>query len=146
MDNKKCYAYVSSWSHGKGDSGLWVYSFNEETGEITEKGCLDDKTECGVSFADDKRQILYVLDESVDLPGKQGGGGRVLAFRLESDGSGTMISEARTCCPNPSYVTEDSSGKYLLVSNHGGRACVTKILRGEDNKYRPCVEYDDSAV
>lgn len=146
--SKKTFAYVSSWSHGERASGLSLYSYDEETGGFTFIKQIDDKTEFAVSTVDRERNILYIVDESGNLPElRTGGGGRVFAFRIDPEtGDLEQISCVPTWCPNPSYVSMDKTGKYLVVSNHAGRATVTKLIRDGFGKMRGCVEFDDSVV
>lgn len=145
---KKTFAYVSSWSHGEKCSGLSLYSYNEENGAFDFVKQIDNKTEFAVATIDRKRNILYIVDESGDLPElRVGGGGRLFAFQIEPEsGDLKQISCVPTWCPNPSYVSMDKEGKYLVVSNHAGRATVTKLIRDGFGKMRGCVEFDDSVV
>lgn len=145
---EKTFAYVSSWSHGNGTSGLCLYGYDPEKGELSLIRQVDDKTEFSVSTVDHTRGILYVLDESGNLPEfRTSGGGRLFAFRINPEtGDLQQISCVPTYCPNPSYVTLDSTGKYLVVSNHAGRACVTKLMRDAYGKIHLSLEYDDSVV
>lgn len=146
--SQKTFAYVSSWSHGERASGLSLYSYDEETGGFTLIKQIDDKTEFAVSTVDTRRKILYIVDESGNLPElRTGGGGRLFAFRIDpATGDLEQISCVPTWCPNPSYVALDKEGKYLVVSNHAGRAAVTKLVRDAFGKMRGCVEFDDSVV
>lgn len=146
--SEKIFAYVSSWSHGERASGLCLYSYTPENGELSLVRQVDDKTEFSVSTVDRKRGILYILDESGNLPEfRTSGGGRLFAFRIDPEtGDLRQISCVPTYCPNPSYVTLDSTGKYLVVSNHAGRACVTKLIRDAYGKIHLSLEYDDSVV
>lgn len=144
----KTFAYVSSWSHGEKASGLSLYRYDEDSGALDFVKQFDDRTEFAVSTIDRRRNILYILDESGDLPElRTGGGGRVFAFRIDPDsGDLEQISCKPTWCPNPSYVSMDMEGKYLVVSNHSGRATVTRLVRDGFGKMRGCVEFDDSVV
>lgn len=146
--SEKIFAYVSSWSHGERASGLCLYGYDLEKGELSLIKQVDDKTEFSVSTVDHTRGILYVLDESGNLPEfRTSGGGRLFAFRIDPEtGDLQQISCVPTYCPNPSYVTLDSTGKYLVVSNHAGRACVTKLMRDAYGKIHLSLEYDDSVV
>ena len=146
--SEKIFAYVSSWSHGERASGLCLYGYDPEKGELSLIKQVDDKTEFSVSTVDHTRGILYILDESGNLPEfRTSGGGRLFAFRIDPEtGDLQQISCVPTYCPNPSYVTLDSTGTYLVVSNHAGRACVTKLTRDAYGKIHLSLEYDDSVV
>ena len=146
--SRKIFAYVSSWSHGERASGLSLYQYHQENGALSLVRRLNDQTEFSVSTVDQERGILYILDESGNLPGfRTSGGGRLFAFRIDPvSGELEQISCVPTYCPNPSYVTVDLCKKYLVVSNHAGRACVTKLVRDAYGKIHLCLEYDDSVV
>lgn len=146
--SKKVFAYVSSWSHGAGTSGLALYDFDVETGAMSFVRQIDDKTEFAVSTIDPKRNILYIVDESGSLPELRiSGGGRLFAFKLDPEsGNAEQISCVPTFCANPSYVSMDKTGNYLVVSNHAGRGTVTKVNRDAFGKFHMSVEFDDSTV
>lgn len=142
------FSYVSSWSHGSGNSGLALYSYNQKNGALSFVKQIDNQTEFAVSTVDTKRNILYIVDESGDLPGlRTSGGGRLFAFKLNPEtGDAEQISCVPTFCANPSYVSMDQTGRYLVVSNHAGRGTVTKVNRDAFGKFHMSVEFDDSTV
>lgn len=147
--SKKCFVYVSSWSHGNGAVGLCQYLFDRESGNLSLVQQLDDKINFGVSCVDEERGVFYILEEGANLPGIHGGGGggRLFAHKIDPEtGSLHEISCVPTYCSNPSYLTMDATRKYMVVSHHTTRACVTKLLRDAYGRFCPYVEHDDPYV
>lgn len=147
----KTFVYISSWaksSDGSGDFGLRGYEFNRETGELRLLETVEGNHLFNVTCFDRRRGILYALNEENELPGlRAGGGGRVFAFRIDpGKGTLTKISCKETWCPSPSYLALDKTGKFVIVSNHGSKAAVTKIGQDPFGNYYPVVEHDDVAV
>lgn len=150
MENKT-FVYVSSWdkaSDGSGNFGLSAYAFQPETGEIQLVETVEPNVLFNVTCIDQKRGILYALNEENELPGlRAGGGGRIFAFRIDPDtGKLTRLCVKETWCPSPSYLSFDQSGKFLIVSNHGSKAAVTKIEQDAYGNYFPVIVHDDAVV
>jgi 6-phosphogluconolactonase (cycloisomerase 2 family) len=142
------YVFISSWAHGKERGGISLYRFCEETGEMTLLKTLDEDKSCAASLVDEKRGVLYVLNECTDLSTmRAGGGGEILAYQLDAKtGDFTRLDSRPTYCPNPTQLALDPTGQYMVVANHGSKGCVTKIQRDENGQYRPVVLFDDSVV
>lgn len=147
----KEYVFISSWPKGgvvPEACGMGQYEFSPATGEMNLLRTLRGTRGLSVTCVDEKRGILYALDERSDLPSMRvGGGGRLFAFRLDpATGETEQISCVPTCCPNPAYLSLDATGRYMVVANHASHSCVTKIARDDSGKYVPVVEFDDSVV
>lgn len=147
----KTFVYISSWdkvSDGSERFGISGYLFQEETGEMQLIGTVEPKALFNVTCFDSKRGILYALNEENDLPGlRGGGGGRIFAFRVDPEsGELTELCRKETWCPSPSYLSLDQSGRFLIVSNHGSKAAVTKIGQDAYGNYYPVIEHDDAVV
>lgn len=147
----KTFVYVSSWSQhsdGSDQYGLSVYAFCKETGEMQWIETVEPRFLFNATHLDKQRGILYALNEENDLPGlRAGGGGRIFVFQIDPDtGKLTLLCIKETWCPSPSYLSLDQSGNFLIVSNHGSKAAVTKIGQDAFGNYFPIVEHDDVAV
>lgn len=147
----KHHVFISSWlklGPVSGVSGLGQYEFDSETGELSLLRVLEDSSDLNVTYFDEKRNILYALEEVADLPEmRAGGGGRIFAFRLDPvTGESELMSSSPTFCPFPSYLSLDPTGCYMVVANHASHSCVTKVGRNAAGKYCPIVEFDDSLV
>lgn len=145
------YVFISSWTKDavlpKG-FGIGQYEFDRETGALKPVRMVNDTNRFSVLHLDQKRNILYTVEETADQPTMRcGGGGSVCAFRFNpATGEGRQISCAPTFCTNPAYLTLDQTGRYLVVAHHATHSYVTKIGRDHLGKYCPVVEFDDSLV
>lgn len=147
----KTFVYISSWdksSDGSDHFGITGYRFDKKTGEMQLVDAVERRVLFNIACFDKNRGIVYALNEENDLPGlRGGGGGRIFAFHVDPDsGKLTELCRKETWCPSPSYLSLDQSGKYLIVSNHGSKAAVTKIGQDAYGNYYPMVEYDDAVV
>ena len=147
---KNTFVYVSGWHFkpGTGEYGISVYKFNAGSGtmELIEK--VETATPFNFTFCDKERGLLYALAECIDLPGlRGGGGGRIFVFKIDKDnGTLTKVDIAETWCPAPCYLALDETKRFMIVSNHSGHSCVTKIGQDAFGKYYPIVEWDDAVV
>lgn len=149
MASEKIFLYISSWNLFGAKSGLGLYSFDAETGNIKFLGMQDDQLSCNVTYVDRKRNLLYVNNEVEHLPftNCQGGGGRVCVYKIEPQtGTLTPFCESPSYGSDPCMLSQDSTGHFLVVANHGGRNCVTKIRKDIFGKYRIYIERDDAGV
>ncbi len=128
--SKKTFAVVG---HAKMSAdlelGISTYEFDEATAKMTPIGTFAKDFRLGAQFFDRSRGILYVVDEFWSLNGRTGGGGRVAAFDFDPE-SGTVRMKNAQCtfAANPSYVTLDKTGKYLIVSHHCTDRFVTRVV------------------
>lgn len=149
--NENTFLYVSSWaqsSNASAEYGLSVYSFCNQTGSMELLQTVEPSVLFNVTCVDRQRGVLYALNEENDLPElRAGGGGRIFAFRIDrATGRLTPLCIRETWCPSPSYLSLDQSGRFLLVSNHGSKAAVTRIEQDAFGNYYPVIIHDDTAV
>lgn len=144
----KQFAVVGNWDFQKREGkGLASYTYDPENAEMTHICTVRDDVSVGHQFVDHERGIIYVTYEERNLRGYWGGGGYVLAFRLDKEtGELTQISDELSLAPLPSYIWLDKSKKYAIVTNHVTSNVVTKVVRNEDGTFSNRVETDDAAV
>lgn len=127
--------------------GVTTYRYDPENGDLEFIETICTESVSGQLYVDTQRKVVYVVDEIGNIKGDLGGGGYVRAFRIDRDsGRLTLISEKRSLCPYPSYITLDTTGKYLLVSHCADHLHVTKIGRLEDGSFTSDTVYDDTAL
>lgn len=150
MNSQKFYVYVSSWEtkKTKGSCGLEMYSFDSGTGTLTHVKNVLNGVSCNMSFVDQKRRVLYVLNETKQLPElRAGGGGRVLSFSLDPvTGIPEELGAVPTFCPAPSFATLDAGGDYMVVSNHSSNSVVCKAVKDAFGEIHLEVLCDDSLI
>jgi 6-phosphogluconolactonase (cycloisomerase 2 family) len=146
MDSK-IYALIGSWSFEKKNKGLSVYRYDPGGAVLDYIATSFFDVSVGQQFVDNERQIVYIVDERDSRRGEVGGGGYVLAIRLESkNGELNLINEKASLASNPSYIWVDKSKKYAVVAHHCGRGYVTKIVKREDGNFGSQTLFDDAAL
>lgn len=147
---KKYYAYVGNWSFEKNPAkgkGITTYEYRIEDGSLHEIRTICPEVAAGQLFLDQEHGILYSNDECGELRGEIGGGGYLLAFRIDpSDGNLTLMNMKKTLSPEPSYLCLDKSGKYLLTCHCSDPFHVTKIVKRGDGTYTNQVFFDDTTL
>lgn len=148
MSNREeLFLYTGNWDHITGSPGIGLYRFSPVSGAVTFLRVLDTELACGSTCLDEERDMLYIANETANLPGRHGGGGRVMGYRLNREtGELNLVCETPTLCPNPSYISLDRTRRYMVVSNHSAFGVVTTVLQDEDGNYYPQVTYDDATV
>lgn len=140
---EKYYALVGHCKMAPGlNLGVSVYDYDPATASMTHVGDFDRGLKVGAQTYDPKTNKVYVVDEFWSLEGKTGGGGHVASFDLcRENGNLTRTSIRRTFGTNPSFLTLDKTGKYLLVTHHCTEHFVTRLVKMAYG-YDAVVEHD----
>ena len=144
----KNFVYISRWNEFVGEPGIALLEINPDNGQLTFVKSVEDKVTCNCTSVDKERNILYITNEVKENPDySKGGGGLVLAYKINPEtGDLDLISRVPACCPCPSYISMDPTGKYLICANHSGYFAVTKAIQKEDGTWGMKIEYDDATV
>ncbi len=145
-DSEPCFAYISSWANFGGRGGLGLYRFDPGRGNLEFVKMLDESISHGMSFADSRRGLLYILNETDTLPEAEldAGGGRIFVYRIDSaTGDLTLLQRCPSYGSNPCAFSLDPTGRFLVVAHHASHDAVTKVRRDTCGKYRIFVEHDD---
>lgn len=137
------YALVGHCKMASGlNLGVGVFRYEPETAEMVPVGRFARALKVGAQTYHPGNNRLYVVDEFWSLEGKTGGGGHVAALEVDkTDGNLHVTGIRRTFATNPSYLTVDKTGKYLLVSHHCTERFVTQMVKTEQG-YDARVAYD----
>lgn len=100
----------------------------------------------GKVHVDTQRRVLYVTDDVASSPGADCCGGCVYALKIDCAGKLSFLCQQPSFASKTAYVTEDDSGQYLLIANHGDRSEVKYSRRGEDGKFHIYSAYDESNI
>ena len=149
MDNKqkKTYALVGNWHYIPGPRGYSVFSYDTDTADMQLIETVLDDVFAGQQYIDNDRGIAYVVDEKGDLRGQVGGGGYVMALRIDPEtGHPSLINEKKSLSNTPSYFCMDKTKKYALIVHFSGFGYVTKIIKTENGAYDTETVFDDTAV
>lgn len=143
----KKFLYVGNWGFHPAPKGISRFLYDEETGELELQETIRPDVAAGQLCLDGERGILYAVNERGDRADEYGGGGSLLAFRIDREtGALTKISERDSLCPEPSYLCLDGSGKYILTCHCADPWHVTKVVRRPDGTLGNEVLFDDAAV
>ena len=140
---EKFYALIGHCKMAPGlKLGVGVYDYDPATAAMTHIGDFDRGLKVGAQIYAPKTNRVYVVDEFWSLEGKTGGGGHVASFDVCKDtGKLERTSIRRTFGTNPSYLTIDKTGKYLLVTHHCTEHFVTRLVKMAYG-YDAVVEHD----
>lgn len=117
------FLYTGSWNEKGGNPGLYLHTYDEQTGEIGEAVKQADIS-VGFILADTEKKLLYVTEEADNAydRGKElnaGKGGSIYVYQVdEQTGSLTELQASPAYGSNPSMVSFSPDGKYLLCSIH----------------------------
>ena len=133
MGNREVFMYVSSWNEHGGVPGLGRYTVDQERGEITFLEMISETESCNASQVDDVRGKLYVNNEVPCFPGAPYASGRIFIYDLDphtgrAKEAGRLVTE----CPNPAYLSIDSTGQYLFEAHHSLSFSMARHSRGTD--------------
>lgn len=141
------FLYVGNWGFHPAPKGISRFLYEEETGELKLQETIRPDVAAGQLCLDEERGILYAVNERGDRANEYGGGGSLLAFRIDRETGGlTRISERDSLCPEPSYLCLDGSGKYIMTCHCGDPWHVTRVVRRPDGTLGNEVLFDDAAV
>lgn len=142
------FAYVGKWEHDLGERplGFRIFSYDDRTGALVPVGDSEEtRVMVGAVCLSEKRGVLYCTDESENLPGITGGGGRILAFSLNREnGSMKLLSVSPSYGVRASGLVVDKEGRYLIATNHAGRKPITKTVRDCFGNIQLLTEYDEA--
>ncbi|MBR1496727.1 MAG: beta-propeller fold lactonase family protein [Oscillospiraceae bacterium] len=146
----KLYAYVGNWSfeaHPAKGKGISVFEYGPEDSSLRLIETIRPDVAAGQLFLDSGRRVLYAVNECGERRGEIGGGGYVLAFRIDpKTGKLTCLSERDSLLPEPSYLTMDAEHRHLITCHCADPFHVTKIVRRPDGSFGNEVLFDDTAL
>lgn len=147
MQNRT-FVYISRWDEFTGEPGIAAFAFDPEQGTLERLGIDEPVLTAGSACLSVDRRVLYVANEIKSNPDRRsGGGGLVWAFRIDPEsGALTCLSRVESCCPCPTYLSLDPTGRYLVCANHSSFFSVTRATRRADGTWGAEVVYDDATV
>lgn len=145
--SEKIFAYVGNWGFAPAPKGISSFRYDAENGDLQLMETIRPDIAAGQLCLDAENQILYSVNECGERRGEIGGGGYVLAFKIDSStGKLTLINERDSLAPEPSYLCMTKSKKYLMACHCADPWHVTKIVRREDGSIGNEVLFDDTAL
>ena len=105
--------FAGSYTTGRPDTGIYVFSFNSVSGELKRISQLNGVINPSFLDLSGGKKIVYACTES-KLPGK----GSVSSFSLSDSFGLQLISSQKTRGENPVYVNESPDGRFLINANY----------------------------
>lgn len=147
---KKIFAYVGNWSFEAAPAkgrGITVFAYEPESGTLDQIETVRPDVAARQLWLDQGRGVLYSNDECGERRGEIGGGGYVLAFRIDPKTGGlTLMNRRDSLSPEPSYLCLDKSGRYLTACHCADPWHVTRIVKRPDGSFANEVLFDDTAL
>ena len=147
-DSKKNFVCVGNWrAKDPGQNGFGIYRYGEADGSLTYVKTVLSDIYVGATYIDPRTNILYCTDEQPNLPGQVGGGGQVIAVKLDpQSGDMTEINRLPSYGAMPSYVAATPCSKYIVVCHHANETPITKTVKDVFGKYHIVTEYDETST
>lgn len=132
--------YVGTFT-SNGSDGLYSYSFNTTTGEITHKMLEAKLADPSFLIISENKKYLYTVEKTDEFKDSKGA---VTAFKIENDGL-TEINTVGTGGGYPCHVGISAKGDFLAASCYGdGSLSVYKVANDGSLKENP--QYIDHKV
>lgn len=145
-DSTEEWIYVGTFD-GRDSQGLYVFEFDRETLEFTERQTLSDRESPNFQALHPSGEYLYSV--SNEAFSGQTGHGTLTAYRIEDQtGMLSRLNEQSTGGRGAAHVSVDPQGRFVYVSNYsGGNLSVFAI--GEDGQVSEAVdvvEHEGSSI
>ena len=113
--------FVGSWLNAeRKNGGIHLFEHDTETQRLVHLESYLDNISAGAICLSKDKKFLYAVDEVKHSNNYPFFGGTVYAFSIDRDsGKLEYLNSIATCGVFPNYITIDSSGKYLLITNYG---------------------------
>jgi len=146
----RIFAYVGNWSFQskpqKG-KGISIFEYIPESGDLKPIETIRPDVAAGQLYLDARNKMLYAVDERGERRGEIGGGGYVMAFRIDAaTGKLTLLNEKESLSPEPSYLCLDKTGKYLVACHCSDPFHVTQIRKRPDGTFGNEVLFCDTGL
>jgi 6-phosphogluconolactonase len=104
--------------------GIYAYTFDPGTGELTEKGlAAPAQSPTFLAFSPDKK-LLFAVEEVNRLSGTHSGG--LMSFTFDrSTGALEKVSEVSSAGTGPCHVAVDRTGRCVFVANYSGGSAAS---------------------
>ena len=107
-----------------GSKGIYAYSFNFVTGELTEKGLAAEAEMPTFLALSPDRKILFAANELDEYKGKKSGA--ISSFIIDRKSARlAKINEVSAGGPGTCHVSVDHTGRCAFVANYGGGSAAS---------------------
>lgn len=128
----KSLVYIGTYTQGSESEGIYLFNFDDETGEITPAGTAGISTNPSFLALHPQKNLLVAVGETRDFNDAKSGS--LAAFKIDpATGKLTELNRVPSSGGSPCHLVIDQAGKHVLVANYsGGNVSVVRI--GEDGK------------
>jgi 6-phosphogluconolactonase len=123
------FVYVGTALYtGRPSEGIYAYIFHPSSELFEPLGLVAKTVNPGFLAIDPSGQFLYTVNEISQYKGMKSGA--VSAFAIDrKTGALRFLNEVPSGDPNPTYVTTDQTGHYVLVANYYGGLATFPISK-----------------
>ncbi len=142
--NSTTYLFAGSYTEGEQAEGIYVYAFNEETGELTEVERKPNLVNPSFITLSPNGKYLYACTET-----KLEQYGSVSAFKIDTlTGGLTFLNKQNTGGRNPVHLVVDQTNKFVLASNYtdAGIAVFECNADGSIQPFSQLIEFEGKNI
>lgn len=139
------WVYVGTASYSGGPSKtLYLCSFDVETGKLELVGLAAETDNPGFLAVHPTKPYLYAVNEIGHFRGRETGA--VSSFRIEREsGRLTFLNQVPSLGANPSYVTVNRAGTFVVVASYYG-GTITLAIRDDGSLGEAAARVQESGV
>jgi 6-phosphogluconolactonase len=124
INAQESYLIIGTYTEAKPDKGIYIYSFNNVTGELKFVSNGEGITNPSYLTLSSNGKFIYACSET-QMPNS----GSISAFGF-NNGKITFINKVPSGGDNPAYLALHKSGKFLVNANYtGGSASVIRVKK-----------------
>jgi len=121
-------AFYPGQTGGQTEGAIYVYRFSSATGILTPLGLAAEPNTPGFFAIHPSGQFLHTVNEIPNYQDKKSGA--VSAFAIDKrTGHLQFLNIVPSGDPYPTYLTVDSTGAYVLVSNYFGGVAIFPVSK-----------------
>jgi 6-phosphogluconolactonase (cycloisomerase 2 family) len=142
--NSKTYLFIGTYTESKPDSGIYVFTFNSETGQLKKISVVQNITNPSFLTISPNGRYLYACTDT-----KMPNAGGITAFKFDSiTGILSFINKQPSGGDNPVYVSVHKSNNFVVTGNYSGGS-VSVLKTNPDGSLQPLsqsIQFTDSSI
>jgi len=142
--NKTCYLFIGTYTDAKPDKGIYIYKFDEKSGEPEYITSGENITNPSFLTISPNGHFLYACTDT-----KMPNSGSISAFAFDStNGTISFINKEPSGGENPVYVNMHGNGKSIVMGNYTA-GTVSAYFTNADGSLNPLtqnIQFKDSSI
>jgi 6-phosphogluconolactonase len=137
------YLFVGTYTSGK-SKGIYVYRFNEKTGEMSTVSHTDSASNPSFLVPSPDGKYLYAVNENA---GSRSGGVSAYSFD-KTTGALKLLNQVASGGDDPCHVSITHNGKWLTVANYSGGSLSVFPIRANGSllPYTQLIQHKGKSV